>query len=107
MPIPIFSSQLVLTPFRFWSASGSTPVRQSDLYGAQIEPLIGAGAVAMLARSLVPAAPFWLVLTGGIALAYLASLLTSSLTPSGRRATREMWDFARRHRPARFGGVVA
>jgi hypothetical protein len=72
----IFWSLLARIPVMFVWSTASTAVRQSDLYAAQIAPLLGAGAVA-----------------AETAVADDAAILTSCLTQNGRHQVRELAGF--------------
>jgi PST family polysaccharide transporter len=93
-----FWSLLVRIPVLYVWSTAQTAVRQSDLYAAQIAPVLGAGAVAVAFRMTgIGAAnsPLWLLalLAGQTMLAYGAAVLTSCLTPNGRHQVRELGGF--------------
>jgi PST family polysaccharide transporter len=93
----LFWSALVRIPLLYRWSCADTPVPAFDLYAAQIEPLIGACAVAMFFRSIGASMPFLPTFAIAVALAYPAALLTSCLTRSGRAITRELLGFAAEH----------
>ncbi|MEP7221689.1 MAG: lipopolysaccharide biosynthesis protein [Novosphingobium sp.] len=94
-----FWSLLVRLPVLFAWSTASTPVRQGDLYAAQIAPLLGAGAVAEGCRMAgldAGASPWELLplLAAETAAAYASSVLTSCLTANGRQQVGELAGFA-------------
>ena len=93
----LFLSAVVRIPFLFHYGASDTPVSVTDMYGAQIEPLIGACAVAFLFREYGDNLAFFPMLATAMALAYPAAFLTSCLTRAGRGATLELARFVISH----------
>jgi PST family polysaccharide transporter len=93
----LFFSTLIRMPILFHWSCNDTPVLPADLYAAQIEPLIGACAVAMLARSIGASMPFLPIFVLAAALAYPAAFLTSCITRGGRARTLDLLRFASEH----------
>lgn len=84
----LFFTMLVRVPILFTLSTRDTPVHARDLYGAQIEPLIGAGiaiGIMMLAAPHLSTLP---LLCLALPLAYLFATATSVLSASGRDAVR-------------------
>lgn len=86
----LFISALLRLPLLYSWSTSQTSVRARDLYGAQVEPLIGAGVVAILCREFGGAIPLLPLLLAGLCLAYPAALLTSCVTKSGRDTCLEL-----------------
>jgi hypothetical protein len=83
------------------------PVR--DLYAAQVEPLIGAIAIAWMFNTWGRTMPFVETFGFALALAYPAALLTSCLRKEGRRTTGELFGFMARqmsHVRSKFGASI-
>ncbi len=93
----LFFSMAVRLPLLYRWSTADTPVLQADLYGAQIEPLIGACAVAIVAREFGAGLPFVPLFAGAVVMAYAAAFLTSCLTRTGRDYTLELTRFAFAH----------
>jgi len=93
----LFLSSLARLPVLYWWSSADTPVHIADLYSAQIEPLIGACAVAALFRAFGGDIPFLPMFAVAVMLAYPAAFLTSCLTRTGRMRTFALWYFAKPH----------
>ncbi|MEG3174737.1 lipopolysaccharide biosynthesis protein [Sphingomonas sp. RB3P16] len=93
----LFVSLLVRLPFLYHWSAADTPVPVRDMYGAQIEPLIGACVVGALFRAFGGTLPFFPMFAAAVALAYPAAFLTSFISRSGRGYTKELMRFAIGH----------
>jgi PST family polysaccharide transporter len=93
----LFWSLTLRIPFLFWWCTRGNAVRQSDLYASQIEPLGGPLVIAIAAALWGGRVPFTALLLGSLLLAYPAALLTSCITPGGRRIMMDLWIFMRKH----------
>jgi PST family polysaccharide transporter len=93
----LFFSAVIRLPLLFRYGASNTPVSEVDMYGAQIEPLIGACAIAFLFRELGGNLPFFPMLVAAIVLAYPAAFLTSCVTRAGRDSTFELARFVINH----------
>jgi PST family polysaccharide transporter len=89
----LFFSSLLRLPIAFWMSAADTPVKTGDMYSAQIEPLIGACAVAIVFRLMGEEQPFFPVFIAAITLAYPAAYLTSCITSGGRAHSLELGRF--------------
>ncbi len=90
----LFITSLLRCPILYIWASASTPVTATDVFAAQIEPVIGAVAVALAARHFGQGVQFLPLFLGTACLAYLAAFVTSHLTRDGRQWTWELARFA-------------
>lgn len=93
----LFLSMAVRLPLLYRWSTKDTPVSTADLYGAQIEPLIGACAVAWAFREFGGGLPFLPMFAAAAGLAYCAAFLTSCITRGGRDYTFELARFALSH----------
>ena len=95
--VSLFWSLTLRIPFLFWWCTRGNAVRQADLYASQIEPLAGPLVIAAAAAWWGGGVPFTALFLGSLLLAYPAALLTSFVTPGGRRIMMDLWIFMRKH----------
>ncbi len=81
----LFATALVRLPILFRLCASANGVRQSDLYAAQGEPLVGAGLGAAAALACAPWLSTGPLLCLAIPFAYVVTALASLATREGRR----------------------
>lgn len=91
----LFITMALRVPLLFPLAAKGSSVTWLDLTGAQVEPLIGAAAAAAIALLLSPHLAIVPLLCVAMPLSYALALITSSITPSGRRLTVAIFAMAR------------
>ena len=85
----LFASAGLRLPLTFFLAARGISVKQSDLWGAQIEPLIGCAAAAAVAIALRDVVPLPVNMLITLPLAYVCAFLTSCISKDGRYFTIE------------------
>lgn len=85
-----FLTTAARTPLIFAAACRGSPVAAVDLYAAHIGPLAGAGLACVLVGMVGAALGTGVLMTLGIALAYILAVGCSLLTPGGRATIRQL-----------------
>lgn len=80
----LFFTMLGRIPILFWLCATPNGVRQRDLYGAQIEPLVGAGLGAAAAWAMAPTFETGPLLCLAVPVAYLTTGVMTLATREGR-----------------------
>lgn len=90
----LFITSLLRMPLLFFFAVKGTAIKSSDLFGAQIEPIIASSISVALILQIAPYFETILLLCIAFPLAYAVTLIFALATVEGRSTVFEMWRIA-------------